>query len=394
VHGQLVGVRLFPRDKAIRALAPAGIEFTAPRSERSTGPGHRDFAIVSDAAIGLEEDMARRDFTINAMAIRLSDGTLVDPFRGVDDLARRELRTVSPTSFADDPLRLVRALRFVSQLEFALAPETEAQMRETAPGLAHVSAERIGGGIKADGQGELSKLLLGRTPERALLLARDTGVLTQMIPEFGPAIGYSLESERQPLPLEEHVFAVVQRSADAGDPLEVRLACLLHDLAKPATDAAPDVDHAHAGALVADRILRRLRYPTRVRHRVVHIVDGHGFRLDGDVDARAARRFLADYGDVLADDLLRHKAADLAVKRVPERELVSLAEFRETVQRERSQPHRIGDLAIDGDDLKEIGFVEGRDLGRILKTLLADVVDDPARNDPAWLLERAARELP
>ena len=394
VHGQLVGVRLHAKDRAIRSLAPAGIEFTPPRAERSTGPGHRDFAIVSDASIGLEEDMARRDFTINAMAIRLSDGTLVDPFRGVEDLERRELRTVAPTSFADDPLRLVRALRFVSQLGFALAAETEAQMHESAPGLAHVSAERIGGGIRADGQGELSKLLLGREPARALLLARDTQVLREIIPEFGPVIGYSLDSDRQPLPLEEHIFAVVQASADAGDPLEVRLACLLHDLAKPETDASPGGSHADAGARVADRILRRLRYPTRVRHRVVHIVERHSFDIDGDVGPRAARRFLAEHGDELADDLLRHKAADLAAKRVPQQELEWLETFRATVSQERSQPHRIGDLAIDGDDLKEIGFSEGPELGRLLRELLADVVDEPERNDAAWLLERAARELP
>ena len=164
VHGQLVGVRLYPRDRGIRGLAPAGIELTPPRAERSTGPGHRDFAIVSDASITLEEDMARRDFTINAMAIRLDGGDLLDPFGGVADLERRELRTVGPTSFADDPLRLVRALRFVSQLGFDLAPETRAQMEANVHGLAHVSAERIGGGIKADGLGELSKLLLGREP--------------------------------------------------------------------------------------------------------------------------------------------------------------------------------------------------------------------------------------
>ncbi len=233
VHGQLVGVRLYPRDRSIRALAPAGIELTPPRAERSTGPGHRDFAIVSDATIGLEEDMARRDFTINAMAIRLDGGDLVDPFGGRADLAQRVLRTVGPTSFEDDPLRLVRALRFVSQLGFDLAPETLAQMEAGAPGLAHVSAERIGGGIKADGMGELSKLLLGREPQRALLLARDTGVLIRLLPEFAPAIGYALGSERQPLPLDEHVFAVVQNAADAGASLAVRLAALFHDLGKP-----------------------------------------------------------------------------------------------------------------------------------------------------------------
>jgi len=394
VHGQLVGVRLYPRDPAVRALVPAGIELTPPRAERSTGPGHRDFAIVSDPSIGLEEDMARRDFTINAMAIRLADGALVDPFDGVEDLERRRLRSVGPTSFEDDPLRLVRALRFVSQLDFDLAPETEAQMRAAAAGLAHVSAERIGGGIKADGQGELSKLLLGRGPARALRLARDTGVLVEMIPEFGPAIGYPASSERQPLPLEEHLFAVVQNAAEARTSLEVRLACLLHDLGKPVAGARPrDRDHARVGAELADRILRRLRYPNRVRHHVVSIVAEHGFAVDRGWDGRAARRFLAEHGDALADDLIEHKAADLAAKRVAPRELEGLGELRELIRRERSQPHRIADLAVSGDDLKGIGFAEGPELGRLLQALLDDVVDDPARNDPAWLLERASREL-
>ncbi len=393
VHGQLVGVRLFPRDRDIRALAPAGIELTPPRAERSTGPGHRDFAIVSDPSIDLEEDMARRDFTINAMAIRLDSGDLIDPFGGLDDLARRELRTVGPTSFDDDPLRLVRALRFVSQLGFDLAPETVAQMRAGAPGLAHVSAERIGGGIAADGQGELSKLLLGREPGRALLLARDTGVLTRIIPEFAPALGYQLRSDRQPLPLEEHIFAVVQHAADRGARLEVRLACLLHDLGKPGTDGV-GASHSASGAQLADRILRRLRYPTRVRHHVVRIVAGHGFLLDDPIDGLVARRFLAEHGDALALDLISHKAADLGAKRVPEHELEALESLRQLVLQERSQPHRIVDLDLTGDDLLAIGFTEGPDLGRALQKLLDLVVEDPTRNNRTWLLERAAQELP
>jgi tRNA nucleotidyltransferase (CCA-adding enzyme) len=394
VHGQLVGVRLYPYDRAVRALAPAGIELTPPRAERSTGPGHRDFAIVSDPSIGLEEDMARRDFTINAMAIRLADGALVDPFGGVADLERRQLRTVGPSSFDEDPLRLVRALRFVSQLGFDLAPETAAQMRVAATGLAHVSAERIGGGIKADGQGELSKLLLGREPGRALLLARDTGVLTQLLPEFEPAIGFRLPTERQPLPLEEHVAAVVQNAADAGTSLEVRLAALLHDLGKPVPGTeAGGADHASAGAALADRALKRLRYPTRVRHHVVRIVAAHGFSVDREWDARAARCFLAEHGDDLAGELIDHKAADLGAKNVDASELAALEQLRELVRSESGQPHRISDLAVTGDDLLGLGFREGPDLGRLLQTLLDDVVDDPARNDPAWLLERASREL-
>ncbi len=147
MHGQLVGVRLHPRDEELRELVPKGIELTPARAERSTGPGHRDFEIVSGAEITLEEDMGRRDFTVNAMALRLADGTLVDPFDGRADLERRVLRTVSPTSFAEDPLRMLRGLRLVSQLGFRLADETIAEMRAEADGLRHVSAERIGGGI-------------------------------------------------------------------------------------------------------------------------------------------------------------------------------------------------------------------------------------------------------
>jgi len=268
-----------------------------------------------------------------------------------------------------------------------------AQMRAGATGLSHVSAERIGGGIKADGMGELSKLLQGRTPERALLLARDTGVLTQVIPEFSSAIGYALGSERQPLPLEEHMFRVVQNAADAGASLPVRLAALLHDLGKPGADAEGS-SHAAVGARLADRILERLRYPTRVRHHIVRIVADHAFRLDGPIDGLFARRFLAEHGDELALDLIGHKTADLGSKPVTEHELESLASLGRLVEAERSQPHRIADLAITGDDLQTIGFLEGPDLGRVLRTLLGDVLDDPTRNERAWLLERAAQELP
>src|SRR5256885_3910744 len=120
VADRLVGVRLHPRDARIRKLTPAGIEFAPPRKEVSTGPGRHDFEIVADAELSVEDDMRRRDFTVNAMARRLEDGTIVDPLDGRRDLERRVLRTVSPTSFAEDPLRLVRGLRFVSQLGFEL----------------------------------------------------------------------------------------------------------------------------------------------------------------------------------------------------------------------------------------------------------------------------------
>ena len=392
VHGQLVGVRFYPRDREIRSLVPAGIELTPPRAERSTGPGHRDFEIVADQTISIEDDMARRDFTVNAIAKRLATGELVDPFDGVADLGRRELRTVSPESFREDPLRILRGLRLVSQLGFTLPPETLVQMRAQAGGLRHVSGERIGGGVAADGMGELSKLLLGIRPLDALRIARDTGALVEVVPEFAAAIGYDLGSARQPVPLDEHVFAVVQNAADARASLRVRLAALFHDLGKPDADASEGA-HARLGARTAGRIMRRLRYPNTLRQEVVRIVAAHAFWLDGPIDGVFARRFLASHGLERAREVLLHKRVDLAAKVVEPWELEHLALLEQQVEQERDAPYRLGDLAVDGRDLLEVGYGEGPALGAELARLLDVVIDDPAANERDTLLELARGTL-
>ena len=393
VGGRLVGMRLHPERREIRALAPAGIEFAPPRKERSTGHGRHEFEIVVDPAASVEDDLARRDFTINAVARRLSDGTVVDPFHGREDLKRGVLRTVSPGSFAEDPLRLVRGLRFISQLGLDPDGATLEQMRECAPLVAHVSGERIGGGLAADGMGELSRLLLGRRPGKALVLARDTGVLAALIPEFGPSIGFDSQSQDHRMTVDEHVFLVVQHTADAGAPLRVRLAALLHDLGKATQADRPD--HAEVGAELADQILRRLRYSNELRVQVVRIVRFHPFWL-GSGDEVEARRFLARYGDGLAFDLLDHWEADLRGRdqtpAVAER-LVRVARYRETVSAELTSPHRLSDLAVDGSDLLELGYRPGPALGEALSTLLEEVVDAPERNRRETLLERAGELL-
>src|ERR671935_1821498 len=146
VAGRRVGARLYPRDRRVRAAAPAGIEFAPPRAERSTGPGRHDFEIVADPGLSIEDDMARRDFTVNAIARRLDSGELVDPFGGAADLEQRVLRAVGPRSFAEDPLRIVRGLRLVSQLGLTPDEPTLRQMRDEAPNVRLVSGERVGGG--------------------------------------------------------------------------------------------------------------------------------------------------------------------------------------------------------------------------------------------------------
>ena len=387
VAGQQVGLRLYARDHAVRARAPAGIEFAPPRTERSTGPGRHDFEIVASPDVTLEQDMGRRDFTINAIAKRLATGELLDPFRGADDLTARVLRTVSPLSFREDPLRIVRGLRFVSEHDLEPDERTLAQMREEAASVALVSGERIGGGLTADGMGELSKLLLGARPAKALRLARDSGVLVELIPAYEPAIGFETGDGRQHLTLDEHHFAVVQAAADQGASLAVRLAALVHDLAKPTT---PGDRHAEAGALIAAELLRRFRYPTRLRERVARIVGAHDLRVE-DVDAVQARRLLAHFGDELALELAAHKLADVEGKRVPPSEREANRRLRELLEQERTQPHRVADLAVDGGDLIELGFDEGPEIGAALDALLDRVLEDPSLNLRDRLLEEARR---
>ncbi len=412
VADRLVGIRFHPDDGRIRQLTPAGIEFAPPRKEVSTGPGRHDFEIVADASLSVEDDMRRRDFTVNAMARRLETGELVDPLNGKADLEAGRLRTVSPQSFREDPLRLVRALRFVSQLGFEPDEELLAQMREEAPAVKLVSGERIGGGLSADGMGELSKLLLGAEPARALRLARDTGVLVELLPEFGPAIGFDQESRYHDLTVDEHTFAVVQAAADQGFSLPVRLAALFHDLGKPIVGwrghdgrlhyyAKPGFaahGHDQAGADLAAGALLRLRYPNALRKRVVRIVRHHMFQ-PGKGDPLRARRFLRRNGDEIAFDLLNHKLADLLGKRgtdgepPPFEEIERLARFREVVEQEQASPHRLRDLAVDGNDLIALGCQPGPRLGRILHELLDVVVDEPDLNTRDQLLTLAKERL-
>jgi len=402
VAGRPVGVRYYPSDKSVRNRARAGIEIAPPRREVSTGPGRHDFEIVVDPTATVEQDLARRDFTINAMARRLADGGLIDPFGGSEDLERRVLRTVSPNSFAEDPLRLVRGLRFVSQFDLDPEERTLEQMREEAASVALVSGERVGGGLAADGMGELSKLLMGSHPAKALRLARDTGVLVHLLPEFERSIGFDQESRYHDLTVDEHTFEVVQAAADAGAPLRVRLAALFHDLGKPhvawrGTDnrlhyyAKPGYSqksHEQVSADLADEALQRLRYPTELRTRVVRLVRSH--MMDpGKADDLRARRLLQRYGVGLTFDLLDHKQADLAGKHGNEEELERLRRFRKVVEGERDSAHRVRDLAINGDDLLALGYKRGPAIGRTLHTMLDEVVRQPELNTREQLLERA-----
>ena len=165
----------------------------------------------------------------------------------------------------------------------------------------------------------------------------------------------------------------------------VRLGALFHDSGKPGANG----NHAERGARLTDQALARLRYPSRLRTYVTRLVRAHAFPLD-HVDELFARRFLREHGDELAFDLVAHKEADLHGKQVAPEELEAAASLRRLLEQERTQPHRLDDLAVDGSDLLELGYAEGPALGRALDALLDAVVDDPVLNTRHALLERAA----
>ena len=262
--------------------------------------------------------MGRRDFTINAIAKRLATGELLDPFDGEQTTSRRGvLRTVSPQSFREDPLRLVRGLRFVSQHDLEPDEDTLRQMREDA----RVDPSRLG---RAD-----RRWAHGRRDGRALEAP------ARCAPGEGAAAGARHGRARRAAPgvrardrvraaeraaahtLDEHTSTVVQAAADAGAPLEVRLAALLHDLGKPSTDGK----HAELSAQLRSpaRSSGRLRYPaalaaSRERRRS----RSTRFRST-DIDALFARRMLAEHGDEVAHDLAHAQAGRLRGKRVPRR---------------------------------------------------------------------------
>ena len=152
--------------------------------------------------------------------------------------------------------------------------------------------------------------------------------------------------------------------------------------------------HAEVGAWIAGRVLRRLRYPNVLQARVRRLVAGHAFHLDGPIDGRFARRFLASHGIDVARELVAHKRADLAAKVVEPWELEHLELLARHIEEERLSPHTLDDLAVDGNDLIAIGYREGPALGAELARLLDVVVDDPSANDPEALLEEARRCLP
>lgn len=252
----------------------------------------------------LEEDLRRRDFTVNAMAVALPDHKFTDPYGGLRDLADRVIRTpgTPQESFRDDPLRMLRAARFVSQLGFTVAPEVRTAITEMASDLRRVSAERI--------RDEFTKLMLGVDPVAGLRLLVETGLADQFLPEL-PGLRLEIDEHAQHKDVYEHTLTVVRNAIsyeDDGPDFVLRMAALMHDVGKPATKAiGPDGrvsfhHHEVVGARLTRARMKALRYPKDVTSDVAKLVGLHlrfyGYGR-GEWTDSAVRRYVHDAGDLL-----------------------------------------------------------------------------------------------
>lgn len=256
-----LGYRRVGKDFPVYLHPETHEEYALARTERKTGRGYYGFSVDASAAITLEEDLSRRDLTINAMA-QAADGTLIDPYGGRDDLEARILRHVSP-AFVEDPLRVLRVARFAARLDFTVAPETNALMREIANSgeLHSLAPERV--------WSELDRALNEPYPARFLLTLRDCGALAELFPEVDCLFGVPQPPKYHPeIDTGEHICLALQRAAAVGANPIVRFAVLVHDLGKGTTetDLLPShKGHEERGVALVESFCQRFRVPKTYR---------------------------------------------------------------------------------------------------------------------------------
>ncbi|HWH23525.1 MAG TPA: HD domain-containing protein [Candidatus Limnocylindria bacterium] len=338
----------------------------------------------------LAEDLARRDFTVNAIAWgRPAGGSAAgwaDPTGGLADLAARRLRAIGDPArrFDEDALRLLRAARLAAQLDFEIEPRTLSAMRTGGPLAAHLSGERIGM--------ELRKMLAAKPPSRGFAILAQTAVLEHVLPELAAQLGVP-QTKASGGDLWQHCLATLDGAASV-EPGNQRLllAALLHDIGKPSTAAdGRFIGHDTEGALLAEALLIRLGLPRRLADEVATLVRQHMFSYESRWSDAAVRRFVRRIGRELVDDLLRLRQADNIGSGLPA-DAGNLDELRQRVadQLAAGVPLSLAELAIDGNVLiGELGIEPGPRVGWLLERLLEQVVADPARNTPGRLLADA-----
>ncbi len=368
------------------------IEVTPYRVEsRYSDRRHPDHVKFSDT---IEDDLKRRDFTINAMAASLSKGAIkdmVDLYRGFDDLKNKIIRTVGKPvdRFGEDALRLMRAVRLSIELGFSIEKETLTAIQSQNLLIKDVSRERV--------RDEFVKIIMSSEPKKGLELLHETGILRQIIPELEAGIGVS-QTQAHAYDVWEHLLRSLQHAADKEYSFEIRLAALFHDISKPETkDVSHDTNqvtfygHELKGSRETRKILEKLKFSRATIEKVAKLVRWHMFFSDTEtITLSAVRRMIVNVGRENIWDLMNVRVCDRIGTGRPKENPYRLRKYKAMVEEALHDPISVSMLKIDGKRLMEVtGLSPSPKIGNILHALFNEILEDPKLNSAEHLEKRA-----
>lgn len=366
------------------------VEVTPYRTETGYSDKRRPDAVTFGDS--LEEDLARRDFTVNAIALDDSKGHIVDPYQGQKDIDLRVLRAVGDARvrFEEDGLRLMRAIRLVAELDFALDAETAAAIGERAGNLASISRERV--------RDELSRILESKQPMMALILAQQLGILQYINKDLTLGVGVE-QNQAHSYDVFGHLMRSMQHAADKDFSFDVRLAALFHDVSKPEVRRWSDEKHEwtfHGHEVVGARVTRKaltdLRFSRETIEKVTKLVRWHMFFSDPDqITLSAVRRMIQNVGEENIWDLLNLRICDRIGTGRPKEQPFRFRKYKAMVEQALRDPISVKMLKTDGNRLIERFHVKaGPRIGWTLNALLEEVLEDASRNTEEYLDTRTA----
>lgn len=343
----------------------------------------------------LQEDLGRRDFTMNAIALKVqspkskvkSEYEIVDLFGGQEDIKNKIIQTVGDANerFGEDALRMMRAIRFHSQLGFEIEKKTFEAIKKNSLLIKHVALERI--------KDELTRIMLSDNPAEGIEMMHKTGLLTHIIPELEKGVGVA-QNRHHIHTIYKHLVLALKYCPSKK--LEVRLAALFHDIAKPQTkrgegEYATFYNHDHVGARIVRKILTRLRFSNEVIETVSMLVDNHMFYYNPDeVGEASVRRLIKKVGLENMKDLMDLRIADRLGSGTPKAKPYKLRHLEYVIEKVSKDAVSVKMLKVNGNDLiKDLGIAPGPKIGAILDVLLAEVIEDAQKNEREFLLNRA-----
>jgi tRNA nucleotidyltransferase/poly(A) polymerase len=365
-------------------------EVTTFRAEAGYTDGRRPDTV--QFGVSIEEDLSRRDFTMNAAAWKLPEGPLLDPFGGAADIKAGLIRSVGNPEerFAEDGLRPVRAVRFAGQLGFKVDEKVMAAIPGALSLTAKVAPERL--------RDEIDRIIAAPLPSAAFLLMEETGLLDLILPALAECRGVEQTGFHRFDVLDPSLLAC-DSAAGENYPQTVRMAALFHDLGKKAARKLDGngvwtfYQHEKESSRLARSLMLRFRYPNAVTDKVCRLIEEHMFHYTGDWTDAAVRRFIIRAGEENLQELYKLRMADsyamAKIKPSPDSLLPLIKRVEKILT--GSGAFSLKDLAVSGYDLKEIRVRPGRTMGVILNELLEAVIDDPALNTRGKLLEIAAK---